>query len=901
MKILYRYLFHLGTLLIFMINYQAFAQNQNYWKNIVSPIVSKQNSTSTTFKHYQTFSLDREAFMSDLETASMRFSDQKKSTIIQIPLLNGKSEGFEVFRTEVLSSNLAEKFPKIKTYSGVSIHNPKLRLNLTTTPLGVFAMLLKVDGSSLFINPIQLDGDTYMLFDKRQAKKSQLNSMLCEAETMLEEAYSNYTDYTPEFVDNTTLKRYRLALACSSSYANFHLSEAGIPTTASTQQKLNAVLAAMVVTINRVNSIYERDIAVTLQLVGNNEDLIQLNSATDPYNDTFNDITVNQDQIDNTIGNNSYDIGHVFNTSGGGAASFQSVCNWQFKAEAFTGLPNPVGDPFDIDYVAHEIGHQFGASHTFNNECGGNRANSTAVEPGSGSTIMAYANVCPPNVQSASDAYFHAVSVSQMQNFISNSTGFNCAENIPISNIPPVIDIALTDFSIPTNTPFYLDVIAADADGDELTYTWEQLDNETNSPQPPLSLNFDGPNFRSFSPSVNSTRYFPNLNSLVNDIPTQWEVLPAVSRTMEFGVLVRDNNEIGGQSTFDSMDVSFVQGPAFEVTSQNQSGVVWVAGETETITWNVANTNLAPINSNTVDILLSTNSGQDFDVVLATDVPNNGSANIEVPNVFGLSCRVMVKSSDNIFFNVNTASFSIDSDAELECENETNSTIVSIPDGIGQNSPGDGVTSTINITDGINIESITVSVDISHTYIQDLGIVLQGPDAQNVVLFNRNCQSESGIVVDFNDLFSPIPDDCSDPLSGSYQPADGSLNQWLGTNAQGEWTLFIQDFWNQDTGQLNSWSIEICTTSLSTINQEANKFSIIPNPNNGKFQVNFSTLSGAEINGKLYNLQGRLIENLKLEPGILQQEVQFDNLQQGMYLFQINDGENTLVEKLIIR
>ncbi|WP_188457112.1 reprolysin-like metallopeptidase [Psychroflexus planctonicus] len=825
----------------------------------------------------------------------------KSNSKVEFPSENGNFETFSIYQTEVMSSGLADQFPDIKTYIGVSESNKNEILNLTITSYGVYGMITK-SGASSFINPISYSGDVYMVFNKNQAYTDHLNAVVCEVQEQIQEDDFNW-GASSNLVDNTTLKRYRLALACTGEYAEYHISAAQVATSAPDQVKKDAVLAAMVVSINRINSIYERDLAINLQLIDNNEDLIQLDPDNDPYTNNSGGVMLgqNQTQVDNVIGTANYDIGHVFSTGGGGIASSPSVCNPNFKAQGVTGSFAPVGDPFDVDYVAHEIGHQFGASHTFNNFCGGNRTNSTAVETGSGSTIMAYANVCPPNVQSASDDYFHVVSISQIQNYVTNSTGSFCSEDIGISNNPPTIDVELQDYTIPSNTAFFLEVEASDADGDVLTYTWEQLDNEISN-QPPESTNTNGPSFRSLPPTTSPRRYFPDFTTVLNgSLSSTWEVIPDTAREMEFGVLVRDNNSEGGQSELGTTEITFVSDGPFSVTSQNTSGIIWQEGDTETITWDVANTNNAPVNSPEVDILLSTDSELDFDVVLASNVPNNGSADIIVPNIYGPSCRIMVKASNSIFYAVNEENFTIDSDVSLTCFTPENNTVLNIPDGNGENEPGTTVSSSINFDQDVVIETINVQVDISHTYIQDLIIELTGPNDESLVLLERECDAEDGIVVEFNDEGSPIPDNCTNPLSGTFQPSNGSLNQWVGSIAEGEWTLSLTDWYNQDDGQLNSWSLEICTTSLSTINQEANKFSIIPNPNNGKFQVNFSTLSGAEINGKLYNLQGRLIENLKLEPGILKQEVQFDNLQQGMYLFQINDGENTLVEKLIIR
>ena len=300
-------------------------------------------------------------------------------------------------------------------------------------------------------------------------------------------------------------------------------------------------------------------------------------------------ISENQTNIDNVIGSFNYDIGHVFSTGGGGLAGLGVVCT-NSKASGVTGQSSPVGDPFDIDYVAHEMGHQFGATHTFNNSCNNNRTNGTAFEPGSGSTIMAYAGICGPNIQNNSDAVFHIASVSQVFNFIEQSSGSICADFNPINNNAPTINSSVADKTIPYGTPFVLEADIIDSDNENLTYTWEQIDNEI-SVQPPDSLSTNGPNFRSLLPSDDPKRFFPKYEIVLNGgLSTQWEVLPWTSRSMSFGLLARDNNPEGGQSVAEVVDLTVADAGPFEVTSQATEGINWQPGQTETITWNVNGT-----------------------------------------------------------------------------------------------------------------------------------------------------------------------------------------------------------------------------------------------------------------------------------------------------------------------
>ncbi|MBG7631254.1 MAG: proprotein convertase P-domain-containing protein, partial [Bacteroidetes bacterium] len=184
-------------------------------------------------------------------------------------------------------------------------------------------------------------------------------------------------------------------------------------------------------------------------------------------------------------------------------------------------------------------------------------------------------------------------------------------------------------------------------------------DNEITT-APPVSTATEGPVFRSVSPNISSKRYFPNQNTVSSGaIFNSWERLPSVSRTMKFGVNVRDNNVNGGQSASQEMVITFEEnaGP-FNVTSQNLYEE-WNSGENKTITWDVANTNDVPVNCTNVNILLSIDGGFTFPITLMSNIPNNGSASIVVPNVTTTQAKVKVESVGNIFYALNDGYISI--------------------------------------------------------------------------------------------------------------------------------------------------------------------------------------------------------------------------------------------------
>src|SRR5690606_39083839 len=461
----------------------------------------------------------------------------------------------------------------------------------------------------------------------------------------------------------------RLALAANGEYSLWHLNNQGIDPGATDAVKKAAVLAAQNIAMTRVNGIYERDVAITMVIIANNEDIIFLNPATDGLDNTANVINQIQAKIDGIIGAANYDIGHVFTTGGGGIAQLQSPCGPN-KARGVTGLPQPIRDPFYVDYVSHEMGHQYGGNHTQNNSC---QRSSASYEPGSASTIMGYAGICPPNVQNASDDYFHGFSINEMWNFVKFGGG-QCSVNTPTNNLPPEAN-AGPDYTLPVSTPFILRGSAVDPNnGDVLSYCWEQQNNNP-APMPPLNTSTIGPAFRSIDPMLSPDRYMPDISWVLLDdlggppnLPNDndWEVVPSVSRTMNFRLTVGDNVAGGGSSDSDNVVLTFnaAAGP-FVVTSQS-AATTWTTQTTETITWDVAGTDVAPIDSPNVDILFSTDGGQTYPITIALNIPNNGSAVVNVPNLNTTTGRFMVISSNNIFYDLNNGVITVTGTVDVE-------------------------------------------------------------------------------------------------------------------------------------------------------------------------------------------------------------------------------------------
>lgn len=639
--------------LLFALVFVSASFAQSIWTEMPESGIPATGERRIQPSKFRSARLDVAALRTVLAAAPTRFAEATESAaqpILAVPMPEGGMARFQLEETPVMHPDLQAKYPGIRTYTGRGIDDPTAVLKCDLTPWGFHAMIRSALNNTVFIDPA-IHGNTeyYVVYNKKDYLPKKSNAhWSCEVPNP--DGAQELKLLTPaqfaEYQGDTRLRRYRLALACTGEYSTFHGGTVPL------------VLAAMNTTMNRVNGVYERDFAVTMQLIPNNDLLVFLNPATDPYSNGNGSAMLNQNQTtcNNVIGAANYDIGHVFSTGGGGIAGLNVVCG-NGKARGVTGQGSPVGDPFDIDYVAHEIGHQFGGNHTYGN-CGGNVNNPAAVEPGSGTTIMAYAGICGgQNVASNSDDYFHGYNILEMGAFIYTGSGNNCPVKINTTNNNPTVD-AGPNRTIPKSTPFALTAIGADVDGDTLTYTWEQID-WGNAPSPPSANATAGPLFRSFKGTTSPTRYFPRLQDLVNNVNPTWERLPGVARDMNFRVVVRDNHWFAGCTAEDDVRITVAgnAGP-FLVTVPN-TNVLWYVGNTETVTWDVANTTDAPVSCSNVRITLSTDGGFTYPIELAASVPNNGSADILVPNVLSNTCRIRVEAVGNVFFDISNANFRI--------------------------------------------------------------------------------------------------------------------------------------------------------------------------------------------------------------------------------------------------
>jgi hypothetical protein len=653
------------------------------WQDIDADTIAARGERWVTPATGRVMALDFPALTTRLLDAPKEGQANLRDSALEVtlPMADGSWQRFRVVETFVMAPELAARYPEIRSFLGQGIDNPAASVRFDYNPRGFFAQVL-APGADTYIDPYQAgDNAHYVVYSRAGAGHGK--GYRCLLENDDRPNFSPLVAKAPPLPKNpsgATLRTHRLAMLVSSNYTNSY------------GGTVLGALSGIVTTVNRLSGIYERDVAVRFQLVANNDRIIYTtaNPGTVPDPPVTNFATL-QATINTEIGAANYDIGHMMGANGGGGAvtPLGNVCG-NFKAQGYTSLNPPRGDIFDVDFVAHELGHQYGGRHTWNGSSGscsaGQWASTAAMEPGSGTTIMAYAGICSTqNLQPNSDAYFHTISYTEIFNIITNGGPGNgntvCGTTAPTGNTPPTI-AALTPMTIPERTPFQLTAAVTDINaGDVLTYMWENTDLGTRGAPSTTGDNGTAPLFRSFNPTTSPTRVFPSLTYILNNAnvpPATITLPPAVgtyvpgeilpnpasgTRVMNFRVTVRDNRVAGGG----------VRHAATTVTAQSTAGPFlvdnitgpWTGGGTQAVTWQVAGTDAAPINTTQVNILVSTDGGYTFTTLVA-NTPNDGNQTITVPSVATTQARVRVEAANgagigagNTYFDINDANFTI--------------------------------------------------------------------------------------------------------------------------------------------------------------------------------------------------------------------------------------------------
>lgn len=692
----------------------GFSQSDKFWSASFQSRGSIQTDKAVSRQSYPTdiklFRLNFSPFQQVLQSV-VGSQATNRSAVILIPNAAGSLESFEIVEASNFEPALQAKFPEIRSFSGKGLTDKSATLKLSISPQGIQTMVFRSEADDEFIEPYSQDHTIYSVY-KAHRQKGKLPWNCTTEDQKISIALSERMG-TLQLAARSggDLKTLRLAQSVTAEYSNYF--------GATSAAQVSLVLAAINNTLTRCNGVYEKDLALHLNLVAASTNVIYYNASTDPYSAAStgaggawnNEL---QTTLTSVIGEANYDIGHLFGASGGGgnAGCIGCICTNNSKGSGYTSPADgvPQGDNFDIDYVVHEVGHQMGANHTFSMSNEGTGVNK---EVGSGITIMGYAGITSQDVAPHSIDAYHQASIAQIQTNLGTKT---CPVTTTISNTTPVV-ATLTNYTIPKSTPFALTGSATDANaGDVLTYSWEQNDNASNSQTGASSVasatKATGPNWISFRPSTSPTRYFPQLSTILagglvtgplpgGDAGANIEALSSVARTLNFRLTVRDNAVYSstspvsvGQSQFKDMavTVSSASGP-FAISSPN-TAVSWAGGSAQTITWAVASTTATPVSCANVKISLSTDGGQTFPIVLAASTPNDGTEVLTIPNSASTTARIKVEAVGNIFFDISNTNFTITA-------------------GTGCGAPG-GLTSSAITTSGATLSWTAVSGAVSY-------------------------------------------------------------------------------------------------------------------------------------------------------------------------------------------
>ncbi|HEX9979536.1 MAG TPA: zinc-dependent metalloprotease family protein [Flavobacterium sp.] len=1077
-------------LLAVVVATMANAQTDKSWTEVSAKgLKPSKNTQRLSFpKEFRLFKFNAGSALDALQNAPARFGGKQSSVIISLPNTTGGTERFQMYEASNFEPALQAQFPEIRSYLGIGLDDKKARLRMSIDPRGIQAMVFRTDKRNEFMEPYSEDGSVYAVFNSSR-QKGGLPFVCSTEDVVLQQELGRQTASARS--NSGELLNFRLAMSCNAEYTNYF------------GGTVAGALAAINASITRVNGVFEQDFAIHMDIVANTTAVIYTNPLTDPYTTMGQWNGQLQTTLTANIGEANYDVGHMFGATGGGgnAGCIGCVCVNGQKGRGITSPADgiPMGDNFDIDYVAHELGHQFGGNHTFSNSVEGSGVN---VEPGSGSTIMGYAGITSQDIAAHSDDYFVYASIKQVQD---NMVAKTCPVRTTLDNAAPVIEAGL-NYTIPKSTPFVLTGSGIDADGDALTYCWEQNDSATtqtgnNSQASPTKTG--GPNWRSYDPVSSGSRYFPPLARIVNNQLTSvfgtitTEAVSSVARTLNFVLTGRDNVLGVGQTHTDNMTVT-VNGTAgpFLVTSPN-TNVSLETGTNQTVAWDVAGTTTNGVNAAYVDIFLSTDGGLTYPVMLASQVPNDGTETVTMPATSGATNRIMVKGYNHVFYDISNANFTIasppssfsvafsgaaggqhktacqgtdvsftvhyaalngfsgtttfaatgqpagvdvtfspssvtaDGDVTVTVSNTNGAaaglyniiitatsgsvsrtvplyfslfsssfaeTSITSPANLatGQSTspiltwaadanatqytvqvatdnaftnivssgtvsttnysvsglaeatnyfwrvlpmnsscggtysapfgfqtgtivcasvssanipvtiPAVGaptVNSTLNIPSGSAISDLNITVNISHTWINDLTLTLIGPSGTQVQLVAAPCTSAAinNIVATFDDAGVPVSCGNNPGIGGTVQPIQ-SLSAFNGQESTGTWTLRVADAFNQDGGTINSWSLNVCTAQpLATGENHLLNFAIYPNPNNGNFNIQFNSSSDKDIKVNVHDIRGRAIfEKSYTNNGLFNETLQMNNVQSGMYIVTVQDGDTKEVRKIII-
>ena len=870
-------------------------QAQSLWTKIEaeSSMQTKKNSSVPTTDNELLFELNIDLLKEKLAKTT-GVTSKSAQTEITIPNTAGVLEKFTVWESSNFEAELQDKYPDIRAYQGKGITDTKASVNFSLSPKGFQTIVFRANMGTEFIEAYPENEELYMVFSSKHRDKGTLPMKCSTKDIALNKQLLSKTGKSAS--SDKVFRTLRLALSCTGEYG------------AKQGNSVEGALASMNATMTRVNGIFNRDLSIKLNIIATNELVIFTNADTDPYSSSDIGIgsgtTVGKwhDELKTTlnslIGSSNYDIGHLFGGSGGGgdAGCIGCVCDAD-KGTGFTSPSDgkPEGDTFDIDFVAHEMGHQLGANHSFSHSIEGT---GVSVEPGSGSTIMGYAGVTGEfDMQNNSDDYFNYASILQINSNLATKT---CIQTTTVANNPPMIN-AGANYTIPKGTPFILKGTGSDIDNDKLTYTWEQNDsatnaNNANSLAVPTKTN--GPLFRSLYPSDSPVRYMPAYSSvLVNNLTSNWESVSSVERTLHFVLTARDNAAMGtAQTKSDDTEIT-VKGDVgpFEISTLNTEDETWKRGSEQIIKWNVNKSNTL-LGASKVNIKLSIDGGVSFPITLASNVSNDGYENVVVPNITERNCRLLIEPTDNIFYAINSQPFSIGYAIEKTSETIAFSAPFAIPESLSYTSR------TINFPENSGtITDVKLNANFTHTLLSDLQMDLKSPNGKTVKLYERNCDNDGTLNLVFNDAGVDL--NCTNSALQTVKPFE-ALSSFYGVTPTGTWTFRVRDAFLADKGTLNTASLTITTKKYTLTDPDFRILNLktYSKYNDGKFTINFEGDNSGPVLVTIYNLNGlKVFEREYPKTESFNEDIQIQNPKSGLYLLEVSVGNKRVNSKILVK
>ena len=584
---------------------------------------------------------------------------------IVLPHPDGGFKTYVIEPSDVNAPNVAHLYT-IKTFTGYLKKDPSVKIACDISSAG-FNAAVYAHGGTYFISPANINpSPKHIIYYKNDLQVDKKGCQVRAIENTIDKVIDQ------KRLLPTQKRTYRLAVSASGEYSQHF---------GGTPYNVTAVLNAIASGINLINPIYLRDLGIEFSNVTDASIVFQ-NPNTDPYfkpaNAQFDWDGHTIDQLANTLannfGNSKFDVGHLVIWEDVGGLAGPNPCDDSSKAGGYSGAEGSVSTLW-IDFVAHEIGHQFGMPHNFSNSCDGNGEANFRYEPGEGSSIMAYANVCGIGYAQASDPFFAITSINEAQSFIN---GHNCPTTSSAGNSSDPVITQPANITVPKETPFILVGAATDASDPiaNLTYAWEQNDGDgpatTGMPTGNLSKE---PLFRFRPASSNNFRHFPVFSSSLSGTNlSPWERPSSVARTINFSLTVRDNNSSFGRLSEANNTVTVANTGPFNVTAPN--GGESLSASTM-VTWSVNGT---AAHCGSVDILISLDGGTTFTIV-SDATPNDGSETITLPGSNVTTARILVRCdvaggfrAASTFYDVSDANFSISSGGNGCNANETVST-----------------------------------------------------------------------------------------------------------------------------------------------------------------------------------------------------------------------------------